>query len=109
MPFVTTLHGRLDLPELRAVYGGLPEQNLISISDSQRTPLPEANFINTVHNGLPLTLLTPHACDHGYVAFLGRICPEKRPDRAIRIAKAAGKKLKIAAKVDRVDEAYFTD
>jgi len=109
VPFITTLHGRLDLPELKPVYAGLPEQNLISISDSQRLPLPEGNFIATVHHGLPLALLMPSAVEPSYVAFLGRICPEKRPDRAIRIAHAAGEKLKLAAKVDRVDEAYFGD
>jgi glycosyltransferase involved in cell wall biosynthesis len=107
VPFVTTLHGRLDLPELRPVYAGLPKQNLISISDSQRLPLPEGNFIATVQHGLPNTLLTPGRGGQDYVAFLGRICPEKRPDRAIRIARAAGDRLKLAAKVDRVDQAYF--
>jgi glycosyltransferase involved in cell wall biosynthesis len=103
VPFVTTLHGRLDLPELRPVYAGLPKQNLISISDSQRLPLPEGNFIATVQHGLPNTLLTPGRGGQDYVAFLGRICPEKRPDRAIRIARAAGDRLKL----DRVDQAYF--
>ncbi len=107
VPFITTLHGRLDLPELKPVYAGLPEQNLISISDSQRIPLPEANFIATVQHGLPLNLLMPSPVERTYVAFLGRICPEKRPDRAIRIAHGAGEKLKLAAKVDKVDEAYF--
>jgi glycosyltransferase involved in cell wall biosynthesis len=106
-PFVTTLHGRLDLPELNPVYAGLPAQNLISISNSQRLPLPEGNFVATVQHGLPIDLLTPVAMQQDYVAFLGRICPEKRPDRAIRIARAAGADLKLAAKVDRVDEAYF--
>jgi glycosyltransferase involved in cell wall biosynthesis len=109
VPFITTLHGRLDLPELKPVYAGLPEQNLISISDSQRLPLPEGNFIATVHHGLPRTLLMPSPITPSYVAFLGRICPEKRPDRAIRIAHAAGEILKLAAKVDRADESYFND
>jgi glycosyltransferase involved in cell wall biosynthesis len=107
VPFVTTLHGRLDLPELKPVYAGLPAQNLISISNSQRLPLPEGNFIATVQHGLPVNLLMPEPGGKDYVAFLGRICPEKRPDRAIRIARAAGEQLKLAAKVDRVDEAYF--
>jgi glycosyltransferase involved in cell wall biosynthesis len=109
VPFITTLHGRLDLPELKPVYAGLPEQNLISISDSQRIPLPEANFIATIQHGLPINLLMPSPVEPSYVAFLGRICPEKRPDRAIRIAHGAGHKLKLAAKVDRVDAAYFND
>jgi glycosyltransferase involved in cell wall biosynthesis len=108
-PFLTTLHGRLDLPELRPVYDCFPEVPLVSISDAQRTPLPNANFVATIHHGLPEDLLTPQPIEPGYLAFLGRICPEKRPDRAIRIARAAGIPLKIAAKVDRVDEAYFRD
>ncbi len=107
-PFITTLHGRLDLPELRPVYAGLPEQNLVSISDSQRTPLHEANFVATVLHGLPVDLLRPSPVAPSYVAFLGRICPEKRPDRAIRIAHGASEKLKLAAKVDKVDLEYFT-
>jgi len=107
VPFITTLHGRLDLPELKPVYAALPAQNLVSISDSQRLPLPEANFIATIHHGLPEFLLRPVSTRRNYVAFLGRICPEKRPDRAINIARAAGKSLKLAAKVDRVDRDYF--
>jgi glycosyltransferase involved in cell wall biosynthesis len=108
VPFITTLHGRLDLPELKPVYAGLPCQNLVSISNSQRDPLPEANFIATVLHGLPVDLLMPSPVEPSYVAFLGRICPEKRPDRAIRIAHGAGEKLKLAAKVDKVDLEYFT-
>jgi len=107
VPFITTLHGRLDLPELKPVYAGLPKQNLISISNSQRIPLPEANFIATIQHGLPKDLLRPMDIEPSYVAFLGRICPEKRPDRAIRIARAAGLPLKLAAKIDRVDAEYF--
>ena len=80
----------------------------MSISNSQRLPLPQANFVGTVHHGLPLNLLRPQPGPQDYVAFLGRICPEKRPDRAIRIAAGAGETLKLAAKVDRVDEEYFT-
>jgi glycosyltransferase involved in cell wall biosynthesis len=106
-PFVTTLHGRLDLPELKPMYDCFSDVPLVSISDSQRTPLPNANFISTVHHGLPVDLLTPQGGPRDYLAFLGRICPEKRPDRAIRIARAAGMKLKIAAKVDRVDSEYW--
>jgi glycosyltransferase involved in cell wall biosynthesis len=107
VPFITTLHGRLDLPELKPVYDGLPEQNLISISHAQRIPLPETNFIATIQHGLPENLLNPSDIAPSYVAFLGRICPEKRPDRAIRIARAAGEHLKLAAKIDRVDVEYF--
>ncbi len=108
-PFLTTLHGRLDLAELRPVYESFPNVPLVSISDAQRCPVSEANFVATVLHGLPLALLTPQPVRPQYLAFLGRICPEKRPDRAIRIAQAAGIPLKIAAKVDRVDEAYFQD
>ena len=108
-PFVTTLHGRLDLPELNPVYAGLPAQNLVSISDSQATPLTDANFIATVHHGLPLNLLKPLDRPRDYAAFLGRICPEKRADRAIRIARAAGIPLKLAAKVDAVDADYHAE
>jgi glycosyltransferase involved in cell wall biosynthesis len=108
-PFLTTLHGRLDLPELRPVYECFPNVPLVSISDAQRLPLPDSNFIATVQHGLPVDLLRPRNVSPSYLAFLGRICPEKRPDRAIRIARAAGIPLKIAAKVDRVDEAYFRD
>ena len=87
-PFLTTLHGRLDLPELRPVYDCFPEVPLVSISDAQRAPLPNANFVATIHHGLPEDLLTPQPIEPSYLAFLGRICPEKRPDRAIRIARA---------------------
>jgi glycosyltransferase involved in cell wall biosynthesis len=108
-PFLTTLHGRLDLPELVPMFNCFPDVPLVSISDAQRLPLPDANFIETVHHGLPEDLLTPQPVAQRYLAFLGRICPEKRPDRAIRIARRAGIPLKIAAKVDRVDEEYFRD
>jgi len=106
-PFVTTLHGRLDLPELRPVYRRFGDVPVVSISDAQRRPLPEANYVATVYHGLPLDLLTPRPVKPAYLAFLGRIAPEKSPDRAIRIARRAGIPLKIAAKVDRVDEDYF--
>ena len=105
---VTTLHGRQDLPDLQHLYTGFPNMPLVSISDAQRGPIPDANFAGTVYHGLPTDLLPPtlHACG-GYLAFLGRISPEKRVDRAIEIARAVGLPLKIAAKVDRVDEEYF--
>jgi glycosyltransferase involved in cell wall biosynthesis len=106
-PFMTTLHGRLDLPELTRIYDCFEDAPLVSISDAQRRPLPRGNFIGTVHHGLPPNLLTPQPVPRDYLGFLGRICPEKSPDRAIRIARAAGMKLKIAAKIDRVDREYF--
>jgi glycosyltransferase involved in cell wall biosynthesis len=106
-PFVTTLHGRLDLPELQPIFKMFPHAPVISISDSQRRPLPQANYVRTVLHGLPENLLTPQPKKPDYLAFLGRIAPEKRPDRAIRIARAAGIPLKIAAKVDRADAEYF--
>ncbi|AJX77214.1 glycosyl transferases group 1 family protein [Burkholderia pseudomallei MSHR7498] len=107
-PFVTTLHGRLDLPELQPVFDAFPNAPVVSISDSQRTPLPQAGWAGTVYHGLPDTLLTPQADRKPeYLAFLGRICPEKRVDTAIRIAAQSGLPLKIAAKVDKVDEDYF--
>lgn len=107
IPSVTTLHGRLDLPELSALYGLYGDVPVVSISDSQREPLPQANYVTTVHHGLPRDLLAPGDGSGGYLAFLGRISPEKAPDAAIRIAAASGMRLKIAAKVDRVDQAYF--
>jgi glycosyltransferase involved in cell wall biosynthesis len=105
-PFLTTLHGRLDLPELKPIYRCFDEVPLVSISDAQRRPLPEANFVATVHHGLPTDLLLPRPVRPGYLAFLGRICPEKCPDRAIEIARRTGIPLKMAAKVDRVDAEY---
>ncbi len=108
-PFVTTMHGRLDLPELQPVFATFATIPVVSISNSQRRPLPQANFVATVLHGLPETLLTPQDAVPSYLAFLGRIAPEKRPDRAIRIARAAGIPLKIAAKVDRADQAYYDD
>ena len=106
-PFVTTLHGRLDLAELQPIFDTFPNAPVVSISDNQRRPLPQARFVQTVHHGLPAALLTPQPKKPEYLAFLGRIAPEKGPDRAIRIARACGVPLKIAAKVDRVDQVYF--
>jgi glycosyltransferase involved in cell wall biosynthesis len=105
-PAVTTMHGRLDLPELEAMHD-LTQAAVVSISDAQRAPLPRANFVRTIYHGLPPDLLMPLPRRAEYLAFLGRIAPEKRPDRAIRIARRAGIPLKIAAKVDRVDQDYF--
>jgi glycosyltransferase involved in cell wall biosynthesis len=107
-PFVTTLHGRLDLPELQPVFNTFTHVPVVSISDSQRRPLQQANFVETVLHGLPENLLRPvEGAEQSYLAFLGRIAPEKGPDRAIKIARACGMKLKMAAKVDKVDEHYF--
>lgn len=107
VPFITTLHGRMDLPELRAIYAAFPGVPVVSISNSQREPLPEANYIGTIYHGLPQQQLMQGRGADGYLAFIGRISPEKAPDAAIRIAGAAGMKLKLAAKVDKADQAYF--
>jgi len=104
---LTTLHGRQDLGDLKPFYSRFDEMSLVSISDDQRKPLPHANFVATIHHGIPADLHRPSFEQGSYLAFLGRISPEKRPDRAIRIARAAGVPLKIAAKVDKVDEDYF--
>ena len=104
---LTTLHGRQDLEDLKPFYSRFGEMPLVSISDDQRKPLPHAKFLATIHHGIPADLHRPSFKEGRYLAFLGRISPEKRPDRAIRIARAAGIPLKIAAKVDRVDEDYF--
>jgi glycosyltransferase involved in cell wall biosynthesis len=106
VPSVTTLHGRLDLPELAPLYELFDDIPVVSISNAQRQPLPQANYVATIHHGLP-----QHSLRKGpggdYLAFLGRISPEKAPDAAIRIAAQAGMPLKIAAKVDRADVEYF--
>lgn len=107
VPVVTTLHGRLDLPELEPVFREYVEMPLVSISDAQRRPLPWANWQATIHHGLPHDLYTFHPGSDGYLAFLGRISPEKRPDHAIEIAKLTGLPLRIAAKVDPADLQYF--
>jgi len=106
---VTTLHGRLDLPDLKPFYAAFPEIPLVSISRDQRRPLARPiNWVGNVYHGLPRDLLPFTAHPKGdYLAFLGRISPEKRPDRAIEIAARAGMKLKIAAKIDRADQAYW--
>jgi glycosyltransferase involved in cell wall biosynthesis len=107
VPSVTTLHGRLDLPELVPLYGLYGDMPVVSISDSQRQPLPQANYVATILHGLPKDLLQKGDGGGGYLAFLGRISPEKAPDAAIRIAAAARKPIKMAAKVDKVDEEYY--
>jgi glycosyltransferase involved in cell wall biosynthesis len=107
---VTTLHGRQNLPDLQPLYFGFSEMPLVSISDSQRAPIQNANCVATVYHGLPLDLLRPTFNPRGgYLAFLGRISPEKGVDRAIKVAQTLGIPLKIAAKVDCVDEVYFRD
>ena len=106
-PVVTTLHGRLDLPELQPVFQEYAEMPLVSISDAQRRPLLWANWHATVHHGLPRHLYTYHSEPQGYLAFLGRISPEKRPDHAIEVAKRTGLPLRIAAKVDPADLQYY--
>jgi glycosyltransferase involved in cell wall biosynthesis len=108
-PFVTTLHGRLDLPEHQPVFDTFSAVPVVSISNAQRRPLPRANWVRTVHHGLPLNLLTPKPVTPGYFGFLGRIAPEKGIDRAIRIAEHCGVPLKVAAKVDRTDQDYYDE
>lgn len=104
---LTTLHGRLDLPDFQPAFRTFREMRLVSISDDQRGPLADAHFAGTVHHGMPGDLIPFEPAGGDYLAFIGRISPEKRPDRAIEIAKRAGMKLKIAAKVDHADRAYF--
>lgn len=105
---LTTVHGRVDLPDLPPFYRRFSQFPLVSISDDQRRPLASANWIATVYHGLPHDLLSFSATPRGdYFAFLGRISPEKRPDRAIEIARRTGLPLRIAAKVDNVDRQYF--
>src|SRR3978361_1366211 len=107
VPFLTTIHGRLDLPEFVETYGTFPDAPFVSISNSQRRPIPDLNWGRTVLHGMPAKLLTPQPVKQEYAAFLGRISPEKGVDRAIRIAGKAGMKLKIAAKVDNADKEYY--
>jgi len=107
IPCVTTLHGRLDIPDLQPLYDEFPGQRVISISQSQRVPLPQANWVGTVYHGLPADLHPLQDGDDGYLAFIGRISPEKGLERAIQIAKECNCPLKIAAKIDKVDQHYF--
>ncbi|WP_196258688.1 glycosyltransferase family 4 protein [Pelagibacterium limicola] len=107
---LTTLHGRLDLPDLPPFYRTFPEFPLVSISNHQREPMPPVNWAGTIYHGLPADLLPFTAAPGGgYLAFLGRISPEKRPDRAIEIAARTGMHLKIAAKIDKVDQSYWDE
>jgi glycosyltransferase involved in cell wall biosynthesis len=104
---LTTLHGRLDLPDLQPLYDHFPDMPVVSISDAQRKPLPQANWAGTVLHGLPIESLSYSAQSSGYFAFMGRISPEKRVDRAVDIATTLGVPLKIAAKVDKADRDYY--
>ena len=107
---LTTLHGRQDLPDLKHLYDGFPEMRLVSVSMAQRAPIADASFAGNVPHGLPCNLYSRTLIGRGgYLAFLGRISPEKRVDRAVAIARAVGLPLRIAAKVDRVDERYFRE
>jgi glycosyltransferase involved in cell wall biosynthesis len=107
VPFLTTLHGRLDLPYLATTIASFPDAPFVSISKSQQKPLPHLNWVGTVYHGLPLSLLEPRHETEGYLAFLGRITPEKGPDVAIRLAKAAALPLRIAAKVPRDGNRFY--
>jgi len=107
VPFLTTMHGRLDLPCLPDVVREFPGAGFVSISEHQRVPLPEANWIATIQHGLPSHLFRPSFDEGSYLAFLGRLTAEKGPEDAIRIARAAGKPLRIAAKIPRGETGYF--
>ena len=106
-PYLTTIHGRLDITELVDTYSTFASSPFVSISDNQRLPVPNLNWVRTVLHGMPSELLTPQPVKQEYGAFLGRISPEKGVDRAIKIAMKAGLKLKIAAKVDNADKEYY--
>ena len=108
-PFTTTWHGRLDLSEHQTVFATFPDVPVVSISDAQRRPVPHATWVRTIHHGVPERLLTPRPVTPEYLAFLGRISPEKAIDRAIRIAGRSGFPIKIAAKIDKVDWDYFEE
>jgi glycosyltransferase involved in cell wall biosynthesis len=108
-PFLTTLHGRLDLPEHQPVFNTFSSVPVISISNAQRRPVPQANWAGTIYHGLPENLLTPRPVTPSYLAVLGRIAPEKGVDRAIKVAVRCGIPLKIAAKVDRADQDYYDE
>src|ERR1700761_8604819 len=108
-PYLTTLHGRLDIPEFKEIYETFPDAPFVSISNSQRRPIPNLNWVRTVLHGMPADLLTPQPVKQDYAAFLGRISPEKGVDKAIKIAGKASMKLKIAAKVDNADKEYWNE
>ncbi|BBF91732.1 glycosyltransferase family 4 protein [Blastochloris tepida] len=107
---VTTLHGRQDLPDLAALYRGFPDMPLVAVSEHQRAPIPDANVVATVHHGLPKDLFAPTFEPRGgYLAFVGRMSPEKGPLAAIRLARELGLPLRMAAKIDKADESYFRE
>jgi glycosyltransferase involved in cell wall biosynthesis len=107
VPFLSTLHGRLDHPAIKPSLRYFSRAPFVSISDAQRAPVPDANWIGTVYHGLPTDLLKPNFAPEGYLAFLGRITPDKGPEAAIQLARAAGVPLKIAAKIGRAERLYF--
>ena len=109
VPFLTTLHGRLDLPNINGMAERFARAPFVSISDSQRTPVPQMNWLATIHHGLPSGLLQFSEQPEEYLAFLGRIDPEKGPDVALRVAHAAGLPLRIAAKIPRGQNRYFNE
>lgn len=104
---LTTLHGRLDRPDVWPAYRAFPEMKLVSVSDEQRRPVADASFVGTVHHGLPADSIRPGRGDGDYLAFIGRISPERSPEKAIEIARGAGMRLRIAAKIDHADRGYF--
>src|SRR5262244_1814250 len=106
-PFLTTLHGRLDLPEHQPVFTTFSSVPVVSISNAQRRPVPQAGWVRTIYHGVPEDLLRPKPVTPSYLAFLGRIAPEKGVDQAIKIAGRAGLPIKIAAKIDKADIEYF--
>ena len=107
VPYLTTLHGRLDWPGVPELVHRFPEAPFVSISQNQRSPLPEARWLGTIYHGLPVNSLRPSCAPGSYLAFLGRLSADKGPEAAIRIARAAGKPLRIAAKVPRGEQRYF--
>jgi glycosyltransferase involved in cell wall biosynthesis len=109
IPQTTTMHGRLDLLDQKVLFNEFRDMPLISISDAQRRPLPYANFVKTVYHGMPLSLFSFNNQPKEYLAFLGRVSPEKGVEKAIEIAKLAGIPLKIAAKIDKADEAFYEE
>lgn len=106
-PMVSTMHGRMDLPEYPRMYREFSDMALVSISYAQRRPVPQANWVQTIYHGLPIDLYEPAEQTDDYLAFVGRISPEKRVDAAVDLAVRSGRKLKIAAKVDAADREYF--
>jgi glycosyltransferase involved in cell wall biosynthesis len=109
VPHITTLHGRLDVPALRPLFEAFRDEPVVSISNAQRQPIDAANWLGTVHHGLPADLYRPRTAPGRYLAFLGRISPEKRVDRAINIAERVGMELRIAAKIDEADMRYYEE